>query len=404
MVNCQLIIVNQMKQGTIEKITNGGWGLVRSDEGVVFLNYVLPGEEVKYRVREKAKGILWGQLEEILTPSPHRVEPPCPYYGQCGGCVFQHIRYEHQLQLKKQILLEDIKRIGHYEAGISRLFPSPPFQNRIRARMKAQDDGKIGFIRKGTNTVIPINRCLLFPDQINRFLEKWNSQTDPPFFHQMDILFNRDTKQVYIHLSHPPKQEKEVLNQFPEITFSWKGNEDAAVSRLRIRKAVYNIAPSVFFQVNPFQWENMLDTVESHLESCDTVIDLYSGVGFFIPLLKKYTQLRLSGVESFGFSVTLARRAFPGIQFLKINAEKFIFPSADILVVDPPRSGLSKHVMEGILKRKYKKVIYISCSSATFSRDLKILLENGYGLKGIQAFDLFPQTAHLETISCFTRG
>ncbi|NIR11301.1 MAG: hypothetical protein GTN82_38280 [Candidatus Aminicenantes bacterium] len=396
-----------LKRGFIEKIINGGWGLVRSDEGVVFLNYVLPGEHVVYRIKEKAKGILWGELLEVLTPSGHRVEPPCPYFGECGGCVFQHIDYNRQKTIKQEILGDDLKRIGHYDisTSIPDVLDSPPYHNRIRARMKGQEGGKIGFIRKGTNTVISINRCLLFPEEINQFLEHWNGLPNPPFFHEMDILMNPSDEKVYIHLSHPPKREKEILKEFPSITFSWKGNEDATVSKLDIKDWSYLVSPAVFFQVNPFQWENILNNVESFLEPCETVIDLYSGVGFFIPLLKKYSK-KVIGVESHGYSVTLARRAFPeeGIEFLKTPAEKFVFPDADIIVLDPPRSGLSKQVLNWILQKKYKKVIYISCSSAAFSRDLKTLKENGYNLKDLKILDLFPQTAHLEIIGLVIRN
>jgi 23S rRNA (uracil1939-C5)-methyltransferase len=394
--------IGSPRRGIVEKIINGGWGLVRSDEGVVFLNYVLPGEEVHYRIKEKARGILWGELLEVLTPSEHRVDPPCPYFGECGGCVFQHIDYQYQKTIKRNILEDDLKRIGGYETVVPKIIESPPYQNRIRARMKAQEDGKIGFIRKGTNRVIPINHCLLFPGKINQFLEKWNALENPPFFHQMDILMNRENQEVYIHLSHPPKEEKEVLKFSPGITFSWKGNEDAAVSGLNIKGGAYCVSPAVFFQVNPFQWENMLNIVESYLGPCDTIIDLYSGVGFFIPVLKKYSK-KIIGVESDGFSMTLAKRAFPGVEFYKTAVEKFGFPRADVIILDPPRSGISKYVMKRILNRQYKKIIYISCSSAAFSRDLKILRERGYQLKDLKILDLFPQTAHLETISCFTR-
>jgi len=394
--------IGSPRRGVVEKIINGGWGLVRSDEGVVFLNYVLPGEEVLYRVKEKARGILWGELLEVLSPAEHRVKPPCPYFGKCGGCVFQHIDYQYQKTIKRDILADDLERIGGYEAVVPGIVESPPFQNRVRARMKAQKDGKIGFIRKGTNRVIPINQCLLFPGKINQFLEKWNALDNPPFFHQMDILMNRDNQQVYIHLSHPPKEEKEVLKLFPEVIFSWKGNEDAAVSGLNIKGASYWVSPAAFFQVNPFQWENMLNIVESYLEPCDTIIDLYSGVGFFIPVLKKYAKTVI-GVESDGFSVTLAKRAFPGVEFFKLAVEKFGFPDADVIVLDPPRSGISKYVMKRILNRQYKKIIYISCASAAFSRDMKILREQGCQLTDLKILDLFPQTAHLETIACFTR-
>jgi len=378
---------------------------VRSDEGVVFLNYVITGEQVVYRVKERARGVLWGELLDVLTPSQHRVNAPCPYFGECGGCVFQHIDYQHQETIKRNILKNDLQRIGRYEVSLPGIFESPPFHNRVRARMKGQENGKIGFIRKGTNTVIAINRCLLFPEPINRFLEKWNSFENPPFFHQMDMLMNPDNKNLYIHLSHPPgAEQKLILKLFPGIVFSWDGNEDSGVSGLKIKDWSYLVSPTVFFQVNPFQWENMLTAVESYLQDCQTIIDLYTGVGFFIPLLKKYAQ-RVIGVESFGFSVKLAGRAFgaAGVDFLRTPVEKFHFPEADILVVDPPRPGLSKHVMQQVLKKKYKKIVYISCSSATFSRDLKELRENGYRLEDLKIFDLFPQTSHLETMGCFEK-
>lgn len=391
----------EIKEGIVEKITNGGWGLVRSDEGVVFLNYAIPGEHIFYKIRDKARGILWGALDSIKIPSPSRITPPCPYYGQCGGCIFQHMDYSLQQLIKLDILRDDLLRIGHFSSSPDALIPSPPYNNRIRARMKAQDDGRIGFIRKSSNTVIAINRCLLFPEEINQFLDRWNSLSAPPFFHQMDILVNPATRQPLIHLSHPPGKLKSLLSEFNGIAFSWKGHEENAVTSFNIGEYRYLTAPSVFFQVNPHQWENMLKTVELYLHPCERIIDLYSGVGFFTPLLQKYAG-EVTGVECSPFSVTLARRAFPDARWFSVPAEKFQFPPAEIIVLDPPRSGLAQEVISTILKKKYKKIIYIACSSAAFSRDLRILKENGYEVVGLHAFDLFPQTAHLETIACFT--
>lgn len=369
------------------------------------MNYAIPGEDVRYRIKDRAKGILWGELIEVLEESPHRVKAPCPYFGRCGGCVFQHMGHSFQESVKQDILRDDLQRIGGFDPDIPPLVPSPPFNNRSRARLKGREDGKVGFIRKGTNTVLPIDHCLLFPPEINDFITQWNRLPQPLFFIEMDVLWNPTQKELYVHLSRPPgKDMNALLTSFPGATFSWKGNEDAAVSRLKIKEWGYLVSPAVFFQVNPFQWENMLDTVASFMEPCDTVIDLYSGVGFFIPLLKGYAN-KVVGVESSGFSVTLAQRAFnqEGIVFFKTAAEKHRLPEADILVVDPPRSGLSKPVMQQVLKNRYKKIIYISCSSATFSRDLKVLRENGWELRALKPFDLFPQTAHLETIAAFSR-
>lgn len=392
-----------MKEGKIEQIVNGGWGLLRSDEGVVFVNYVIAGEEVIYRIKEQARGVLWGEVIEVLTPSSHRVKAPCPYFGKCGGCVFQHIDYEQQLTIKEEIFKDDLRRIGGVDCSIHSVQASPPYHNRIRARMKGYEDGRIGFIRKGTNDVLPIDRCLLFPEAINQFLEKWNTLDEPPFFYQLDIFFNPQDKNLYVYLSHPPKEPvKKILESFPGVIFSWKGKEEKGVSQLTIRDTTYYVSPDVFFQVNPYQWENMLATVEKYLEDSPRMIDLYCGVGFFIPLLNARAK-EVIGVESYGFSVQLAQKAFPEVEFFKSPSEKFYFPEADTLLVDPPRSGLSRHVMKRIVSGNYKRLIYISCSSATFGRDLKELLENGYRMEEIRAFDLFPQTSHLETITSLVK-
>ncbi|MCP5050683.1 MAG: class I SAM-dependent RNA methyltransferase [bacterium] len=394
-----------MKQGTVEKIVNGGWGLIRSDDGVVFVNYAVPGEEVCYRIKDRARGILWGEVIEVLSPSIKRVTPPCPYFGQCGGCVFQHMDYSHQLSLKRDILKNDLERIGGFKTRLPKVIQSPPYNNRVRARMKGYDDGRIGFIRKGTNTVLPIDECLLFPEPVNQFLLQWNALPEPPFFHQLDIFFNPTGKKIYIYLSRPPGESVTTLlkKEFPGIVFSWKGNEEAGVSQLNINGQNYYVSPDVFFQVNPHQWENMLNTVDRYLEPSGTMIDLYCGVGFFIPLLRNHSGTVI-GVENYGFSIQLARRTFPGVQFKNMPAEKFHFPPADVIITDPPRSGLSKQVMNRIIAGKTKKIIYVSCSSASFARDLNLLVENGYRLEDLTIFDLFPQTPHLETISLFTRG
>jgi 23S rRNA (uracil1939-C5)-methyltransferase len=386
-----------MKVGTVEKIINGGWGLIRGDEGIVLLNYVLPAEKVSYNIKEKSRGILWGELKEVHVPSPYRIKPPCPYFTRCGGCTFQHIQYSEQQRIKRSIFKDDLRRIGRVDLPINAISESPIFSYRIRGKLKAQDDGKIGFIFKGTNKVLPIENCLLFPPEINKFMRKWNNLKNPPFFHQMDIMLNSLTKNVFIYLSPPPAKNRDIFNQLPEFVFCWKGNEEIGVSQIMLRNWEYFVAPNLFFQVNHYLWEKMLTVMESNLHHCDTIVDLYSGVGFFIPLLKKYAE-NIIAVESNRLSVQLAKKSFPYVEFHQCMVEKFPFPKADIVVLDPPRSGLSPQVIQRILKMAYKKVIYISCSTATFSRDLNTFIEYGYQLKDLNLLDLFPQTPHMEII------
>lgn len=391
-----------MKKGIVEKIVNQGWGLVRSDEGIVLLNYVLPGEEVIYKIRNRAKGILWGKLIDVTKPSKYRIEPPCPYFGECGGCIFQHITYPYQIKIKENILINDLKRIGNINTETLKTFKSPEFQYRIRAKIKADENGKIGFVKKSTNQVIPIKNCLLFLGEINRFLKKWNSMKNTPFFNQFDILWNPTNKKLYVHITPPPsKNNISTLKYFPEIEFCWKSNEENGISKLRIKEFDYNISPAVFFQTNFYQFERMLNIVENYMSKFGISIDLYSGVGFFLHILQKYSEKTI-GVESNRLASYIAQKTFPEVEFYKSTVEKFFFPDADLLVMDPPRSGLSLYVRKKIIEKRYNKIIYISCNSSTFTRDIKLLLEKGYMLKDLNLLDLFPQTSHFEMISFLT--
>lgn len=253
--------------GIVEKIVNGGWGIIRDKNKVIFLNYVLPGEEVEYSIKDKAKGIYWGETLKIITPSEFRKTPECKLFGKCGGCVFQHITYDHQKKIKTDIFRDDMKRIGNLDINPYRFYESPPYGYRIRGRLKADDTGKIGFIKKGTHSIVPIDKCLLFSDEMNDYLLKWNSQKNPPFFFQQDILLDEGNiqKNISSNLSHPPKNnQKEILNDFENIQYSWKGNNKKLV-KLKIKNFNYQIKASTFFQVNKFQLENMLNFVEENL-------------------------------------------------------------------------------------------------------------------------------------------
>jgi 23S rRNA (uracil1939-C5)-methyltransferase len=305
------------------------------------------------------------------------------------------------LEIKKRIFCENLRRIGGLEIEVSEIAASSPLRYRTRAKFKAQSDGRIGFIRKGTNSVLPVSNCYLVKDSISEFLREWNCRSDLPFLYQLNVLSNNH--KLYVHLSHSPKEK--FLTFFESfkgsVIFSWKGEEENSVSQLEISNYRYLISPAVFFQVNHFLWERMLSIVDEFIDNSEGAVDLYSGVGFFIPVLKKYTD-NITAIESSGYSIKLAKRAFPGMNILKGSAEKFTFPRADLIIVDPPRSGLSGKVVKKIMESRYPRLIYISCNSASFSRDCRILIEEGkYRVKDLKLLDLFPQTPHLESIALF---
>ncbi len=386
-------------KGIVEKIVNGGFGLVRSSEGVVFLKYVCPGEEVEYTIKERAKGVIWGDVIRIINPLKVRITPQCKYYGECGGCIFSHIPYEEQLKIKQEILINDLKRIGNLDITIKNIYGSEPFKYRIRAKLKGIVNGKTGFIRRGTNDVMEINSCDIVDDPINDFIAKWNGSENPPFIHQLDIFYNIINRITYVHLSGPPgKNDIGFFNSFTNTVFTWRGNEKKGESVLKIKDSKFIVSPGIFFQINKFQWETMFDIVESMLEYSDISIDLYTGTGFFLPLLQKYSK-KVIGVENSKLSVELAERSFPDVLIERLPVEKFDFPEAGQVLVDPPRSGLPKKARDQIIKQKIKNIIYVSCSTSTLARDLKIFISNGYIIKELNMVDLFPQTSHIETIT-----
>jgi len=388
----------KIREGKIEKIVNGGFGLIRSEEGIVLLNYVVPGEIVNYRIKERAKGINWGRVVEIKDPYKKRILPDCKYYGECGGCVLSHLDYEDQIRIKKEILTDDLKRIGKIELDHIALIKSPEFQYRARAKLKGLSNGKIGLIRKSTNDVIQIDSCLIVAPEINEFIGKWNKTENMPFFHQLDIFYNDTDKKLYINLSDKPKPEYiRKLDLFENTVFSWKGSEIDGESVLNAGTFNYMVSPDIFFQVNRFQWKNMLDIVDSWMEKCGSSIDLYTGSGFFIPILLKYSE-KVIGVENSKRSVELAEKSFKKAEFLRMPVEKYDFPEVDSIIIDPPRSGIPRDVILKISEIKPGTIINISCSTATLARDLNHFVNNGYKIEEMFLIDLFPQTAHLETM------
>jgi len=390
--------------GRVEKIVEGGWGLIRSRGPVVLLRNVIPGEKIRYAIREEKKGIAWGEVMEIIEASPDRIPPPCPYYGECGGCMFQHIRYSRQLTLKREVFLETLQRIGRMDICPEKIISSPPTGYRIRAKFKSAPDGRIGYIEKGTHRVLPIDQCLIVTPAISRFLTLYNRLASPPFSYQFDVLENAG--QLSVYLPHPPTgADRRTLEDLAgeKVRFYWKSNWKESLSPLSIGGFEYQVSPAVFFQVNRHLWTSLLETVDRHLFPMEEALDLYSGVGFFVPLLQTRAR-RVSAVENHPLAIQVIQKQFPRCRLYPQNAEKFSFPPADLLLVDPPRCGLSSKVLGKILSRRYPRIIYISCYPASLARDCRILLDRGkYRIVTITLLDLFPQTPHLESITLLER-
>ncbi len=378
-------------QLTIEKMVYGGYGLARTEDGVILVENVLPGEIVKANVIGKKGGVPVGIPDEFIEVSPHRKEPRCKYAGDCGGCNWQYIEYDQQLRYKRDIFIDCLSRIGKIkDAPEIGIVSSQEWEYRIRAQLKVDvEKGCMGFFRRKTNDVISIDNCPLLDPQINVLL--------------------KNQKEIIPALPKNIKQLKVIAGTNNSIT------SKPQVPGFTQREAVINVGESVFavtgnsfFQGNGFLLEKLGTWAEPSV-SGKFFIDMFGGLGFFsIMLGKRFSKGLL--VESLEKQTELAKKNFinNGISHISskaISAETFFneesnkIQKPDLIIVDPPRPGLTGKVRDGIRDLQPQTVLYVSCNPSTQARDVGFFVNKcGYTIERGALFDLYPQTHHIETV------
>jgi tRNA/tmRNA/rRNA uracil-C5-methylase (TrmA/RlmC/RlmD family) len=358
----------------ITDIAFGGEGVARDGELVIFVPFVIVGEEVEAEITEVKKQFARGRLLTVVKPSPERVQPQCPYYGDCGGCQYQHISYPEQLRIKHKQISDLFQRIGKMEAAVDPVAGSPReygYRNRIMIRSqwnKPEQRLNIGFIRHDNRLVVDIDHCPISEPEVSEGIKQ-------------------------VRANPPPKGGlKVVLRKLPE---DWEVPRDS------------------FFQNNFFLLPELVAAARRFLQSAGTrhLIDLYCGVGFFGIELGSSVE-RFLGIELDKKAIEAARRnaARRGLgngEFWIGNAEELLpkalqsFPAAETTVlIDPPRTGCPTDSLGRLADSGVQQIIYVSCHPATLARDLKHLCADGrYELREVKPLDMFPQTQHVECIA-----
>ncbi len=388
--------LNSLVTGTITEIAFGGSGILKVQGLVLFVPFTAPGDEIEAIITELKKGYGRAKLSKIIKPSPTRVQPKCPYFGTCMGCQLQHIDYETQLEEKKQAVKEALLRIGKIDIPEVSIVPSPKeytYRERITLHL---DEQKLGYISLDNTSILDIKICPIFTE--DSILERLNQAKDHEFKKQKGRLqVLKDQKGSFVvHASIHPKPA--IFP--PHIRFS---KDEEITSHLLGLKFTYS--PKVFIQNNRSVSEQIyLKIVELMREANPSLIlDLYSGIGVTSCLLSKegYT---LYSIELNSHSIRYARRnqeinGLKNITFIEGKAEEKIpHQPFDAVLLNPPRTGCEKIVIEKIRDViQPKTIIYVSCMPSTLARDLNILGE-GYRTNIVQAFDMFPQTGHIETL------
>lgn len=376
----------------LEEMGHNGMALAHHGELAVWVSLGIPGETVVAEVIDRHPHYVEARVVEVLEPSPDRVAPPCPYYGECGGCQYQHIAYPRQLALKQQVVAAQLRRIGRFsDPTVLPTLPAPEqFGYRNHARFTVGRHGDVGFVRRGTHRLIPVEACLLMHPWINQAIGVLRGHTGTA--RALNLRYGVNTGS---YLIQPRLDDPAVPLETGQTSY-----EEALLGRR------FRVASPSFFQVNTHQAERMVELVRGYLQAgpVDLLVDAYAGVGTFAVLLAGSAR-RIIGLEESPPAVRDARQnaaGLPNVEFREGKVEQ-VLPAlgeqADVVLLDPPRAGCHPAVIQALVAHPPRQVIYVSCDPATLARDLRLLVDGGFALERVQPVDLFPQTYHIECVS-----
>jgi tRNA/tmRNA/rRNA uracil-C5-methylase (TrmA/RlmC/RlmD family) len=376
----------------IENVTNLGYGIARDDGWVIQIPFTLPGERVKARIYRNHKNYSDADCMEILEPSDDRVEAECELFGVCGGCQYQAVRYEIQLEWKRKQVKDSFDRIGGIDVEVEPVEPSPKtygYRSKLTPhyeRARSSEKRKVGFLRHGSRKVlIDVPQCPIATDGINEALPAAREE---------------------VHLMQGKKKGGTLLlRDTPEGVVT----DPKKTASERVGKLLFQFRAGEFFQNNPFILPKMVDHVigQAREKNSDLLVDAYCGGGLFSLSGAAYFE-RVVGIEISreGFEWARANALLNKIdnaEFLLGDAST-IFQELDnckqrcSLIIDPPRKGCDGDFLNQTLEFRPERILYVSCEPATQARDVQKLIEGGYRILQAKPFDLFPQTRHVENV------
>ncbi|MDO8462251.1 MAG: class I SAM-dependent RNA methyltransferase [Deltaproteobacteria bacterium] len=335
---------------------------------MIFVPFGLPGDTLRVSLFREEKRHAYASIQEVLKPSQDRVDPLCPYFFTCGGCQWQHLKYEQQLSWKETILRETLERVGKIkDPPVRPVIGSPEtWHYRSRIQLHVGDKGEIGFYRGDGDGIVPIESCSIADERINTLLKKLDPREIRKRGWEVELMVDEETGEVILETGKAP-----------------------------------------FSQVNRQQNEKLVATVVDlmKVKKGEEILELFAGNGnFSFPLaIKGAKVIAVEQSPSEGVPVTEVPKE-GSVQFVYNKVEKIIREMVrarktfDGLLLDPPRKG-AKFVLSSVVALKPKKIVYVSCFPPTLARDLSFLTRNGYRLETVQPIDMFPQTHHIESVS-----
>lgn len=394
-----------------DKIVFGGKTLGKIDGKNVFIPYAIPGEELEINITESKKDYDNAEIVNIIKPSEHRINPPCKYYGKCGGCNMMHIEPSFQRELRKQILIDIYKQNNiQIDDKIEVVF-GPDYNYRSRFQL---NDG--GLSEKSSNNIVPIDNCMCAEPVINNYLSNVDYNSRPK---GRIHLFGSD----YVVSEEKFKiTEENKVEKYPKVKIHGKKNiklkenhyfagtiaspENLITVELNGKKLTFDVRG--FFQSNLYVFEKVTQLIFNNLFGGEKILDMYSGCGSISTFLTdKYKQVVL--VEHNRDAIVYAEQNLSGKGHVSygLSGAAWVKNCAascgnfDACVIDPPRSGMEKEVCDYLCKSKIPQIISLSCDPATHARDCSRLFKAGYEMKKIYLLDFYPNTSHIESLAVF---
>ena len=390
--------VGQRFNVTIEKIAHGGHFIARHQGAVIFVRHAIPGEEVEIEITGTGSSFNRADVVKVVSASSDRVSAPCQvaHRAGCGGCDFQHISLERQRQLKSEVITEQFARIAKKEVLVQVEEVAGPLGYRTRFTAVTTRDGALGFRQARSNKVVPVSDCRILQPEL-----------------KYQELSNRKWKgDLQVEVSISSTGERTIATGYMRDETPVRTSEGPDIARYAVNEFPLEVSQRSFWQSHKEAPRVLTEAVLkfAQVKSGDHLLDLYGGVGLFtsqaIELVGESGRIDL--VEGSKSATGDALRNFAERTNVGIHTgdvEKILprFSKADVIILDPPREGAGKNVVQSMVSLKPRAIVYVACDPAALARDSAYLESSGYQLAEIRAFDLFPMTQHIESVALFTR-
>lgn len=374
----------------VTSIAHGGHCIARHEGRVLFIRHTIPGERIKARINEITKSFARADCIEVIQASPFRIKARCEYSGPggCGGCDFQHISPEAQRNLKSQIIKEQFERLAKLAIDVRVEEVEPIYGWRTRMEFNVSVNRKVAMFKSRSKELIEIQRCEIADPAIE--INTLNARK-LPVGKKVDVAVGSDNK----------------------VTVAIEGRSEFELVKQNVAGFEFTLAPDSFWQSHKGAAQLLSEVVTEFAgaRTSDHIFDLYSGVGLFASTLVDLVGPtgRITMIEESSSAITDARRNFASldnVEILEGRVEKLLskFARADVVILDPPRAGAGAKVVDQLVRLAPRNITYVACDPAALARDTSYLMEGGYRLDGVRAFDLFPMTQHMECVARFIQA